>query len=1226
MSQGRHIFLSYRSTDAEFALKLAASLKNEGVNLWMDRLDIDPGDDWRKELGNALTGASAVIAILSPGYVASKYCQRELARADRLGHPVFPILLGAVAEHDWPLEIERYQYIDFSQWQDERAYTASLHRLVHILKERLAGNFHIVPTPHNRYRTNLAVELETRRGVVDYLERGSGAGGSSDEDTRPERRFARGWADSLHFVVVEHGLALNRTGQALPLPGYKTATRDIAGIVEQYPRFVLLGEPGSGKTTTLQQLALDAVRAQPSAMTRVPLPLLVHLADWDDRAELKDFIASQWPLESDPFKLMAEGDIVLYLDGLNEIGSQHSRKLSALRTWLASSIGPRRVIVTCRVRDYTGDVDLELPVVRMDALQPAHIRRFASRYLDDATSAAFVDQVLPGDDREERGKQALYDLARNAFSLSALLAVFRHQPGDTLPANRGTLLRQLTARMWLVKSADAALEGVTFAEVEAALSQLARAMIEDEAGVYVPYKVALQHLGSEALLEAAQHVHYLDVRLGKVRFSYQAQQEYFAAQALLHTPAEPTRPQLDERGMVIAGKWDGAMVMQCCLSDKPNQLALNIAKVNPFLAINCVASGAEISGSTLDSVTGKVLHFAGSPKKDVKVAIASVLAQIAPELALPMLVEAMRAGQWEIRSSATLALWELDARLLESLTQVIRDLDRVEDAALTAIRRLQDDALPTLVKLLRSEDRKIRRSAGWALGELRDQAAVPGLVQTLYDSDPMVAEEAARALSLLKDEAAIPWLVETLQHSNVRVRKAAARALGMTGEPALKPLLEAMRDGTEEMSCLVAEALSQIRLPVVTEILLDLTRATAAEVRCAAIEALDNRRDPPVVQRLIECLADETVVSGQKRICDVAARMLENVDTAEAKVALEGWKMTQNDRLPAIRARDGKSASTAKERLQHITRPKTGPLPPDPAQTPVSPPPSPTVSPPAASATPPPARTIKPLRQQSAPEASAATDTPSLTILESLLANIKRDTAWGERENAARALREYAGTLHGLKVPDVVKRLVQELNHPDWLVRWAATEALASVGDAQAAPALMAMVQDANWSVRVAVVRALLEVGESSATDVLLPLVGDKQNLVREAVAEALGVLRGPNAFSGVIALLQDSDAMVRLAAVTVLPRFTDAQVEPLAQAALQDENAHVRWAAAGALGKVGTAASVDALAWSLDDNDGPYWETDKIADRAAAALERIATPEALALVEMWRSRRAGSV
>src|SRR5690606_19673177 len=100
--------------------------------------------------------------------------------------------------------------------------------------------------------------------------------------------------------------------------------------------------------------------------------------------------------------------------------------------------------------------------------------------------------------------------------------------------------------------------------------------------------------------------------------------------------------------------------------------------------------------------------------------------------------------------------------------------------------------------------------------------------------------------------------------------------------------------------------------------------------------------------------------------------------------------------------------------------------------------------------TPPPARTIKPLRQQSAPEASAGTDTPSLTILESLLANIKRDTAWGERENAARALREYAGTLHGLKVPDVVKRLVQELNHPDWLVRWAATEALASVGDAQA--------------------------------------------------------------------------------------------------------------------------------------------------------------------------------
>jgi hypothetical protein len=88
-----HIFLSYRSSEVEFALKLAADLKNAGVKLWMDRLDISPGDDWRSSLEYAVLDSEAVIAVLSPEYVGSRYCLRELARADRLEKTIFPILL-----------------------------------------------------------------------------------------------------------------------------------------------------------------------------------------------------------------------------------------------------------------------------------------------------------------------------------------------------------------------------------------------------------------------------------------------------------------------------------------------------------------------------------------------------------------------------------------------------------------------------------------------------------------------------------------------------------------------------------------------------------------------------------------------------------------------------------------------------------------------------------------------------------------------------------------------------------------------------------------------------------------------------------------------------------------------------------------------------------------------------------------------------------------------------
>jgi hypothetical protein len=53
MSDNGHIFLSYRSIEADFALQLAADLKNIGVKLWMDRLDVGKG---RRRLGPGSPG------------------------------------------------------------------------------------------------------------------------------------------------------------------------------------------------------------------------------------------------------------------------------------------------------------------------------------------------------------------------------------------------------------------------------------------------------------------------------------------------------------------------------------------------------------------------------------------------------------------------------------------------------------------------------------------------------------------------------------------------------------------------------------------------------------------------------------------------------------------------------------------------------------------------------------------------------------------------------------------------------------------------------------------------------------------------------------------------------------------------------------------------------------------------------------------------------------------
>jgi hypothetical protein len=139
MVQSEYIFLSYRSLEVELGLKLTTDLKNVGIRVWMDRLEIRPADDWVNALSKGVDDCTAMIAIISPEYLKSQYCCRELHRADRLNRVVFPILLHPIEELGFPIELERKQFIDFSDWKTETRYQEQLTRLIEAIKGRF-GN------------------------------------------------------------------------------------------------------------------------------------------------------------------------------------------------------------------------------------------------------------------------------------------------------------------------------------------------------------------------------------------------------------------------------------------------------------------------------------------------------------------------------------------------------------------------------------------------------------------------------------------------------------------------------------------------------------------------------------------------------------------------------------------------------------------------------------------------------------------------------------------------------------------------------------------------------------------------------------------------------------------------------------------------------------------------------------------------------------------------------
>lgn len=133
----KYFFISYRSVEQDFALKLARDLLQVGYPVWMDRLHgVLPGDDWRQSLEQGVNNAAALLACVSRNYVESMWCRRELQRADSLKKPIFPILIGPMSDDIWPMEIQDKQYADFQNWTEATAYQVAFTSLLEGVRKR----------------------------------------------------------------------------------------------------------------------------------------------------------------------------------------------------------------------------------------------------------------------------------------------------------------------------------------------------------------------------------------------------------------------------------------------------------------------------------------------------------------------------------------------------------------------------------------------------------------------------------------------------------------------------------------------------------------------------------------------------------------------------------------------------------------------------------------------------------------------------------------------------------------------------------------------------------------------------------------------------------------------------------------------------------------------------------------------------------------------------------
>jgi eukaryotic-like serine/threonine-protein kinase len=240
----------------------------------------------------------------------------------------------------------------------------------------------------------------------------------------------------------------DQTQQTLP------RGRKIKDIFDEANRLLLiLGEPGSGKTTTLLQLARDLIAEVDAAFTQ-PVPVILNLSTWTNKQQpLAEWLVaelnSKYRLpKKDGQRWLKERRILPLLDGLDEVRAENRAACVEKINLLVTDYGLQGMIVCSRIKDYTA-LDVRLAFYRAIYIQPLSPEQ-VDEYLERAgDKLASLRATLQAD-------LALRNMAQSPLILNVMSLAYQNISAEDLSdsslntdkARRKHLFNTYVARMF----------------------------------------------------------------------------------------------------------------------------------------------------------------------------------------------------------------------------------------------------------------------------------------------------------------------------------------------------------------------------------------------------------------------------------------------------------------------------------------------------------------------------------------------------------------------------------------------------------------------------------------------------------------------------------------------------------------------------------------------------------------------------------------------------------
>jgi hypothetical protein len=246
-------------------------------------------------------------------------------------------------------------------------------------------------------------------------------------------------------------------------------------------KVAIIGEPGAGKTTILQEIAKEVEGVG-------GLPVFVKLADLEEKA-LEKYLLEDWlkyatgkrsvseDIQDDFVEQFNASRVWLLLDGVDEIAAT-GNLLSSLEKQLKGWIADARIVLTCRLNVWdVGKNDLytfekyRIQQLSYPDLVGDFIRNFFSKAGEPTKGEKLIEKL-------QQSQPRIRDLVKNPLRLTRLCRIWKRRQGE-LPQTKAELYKRFVETFYEWKDKPE-IDQDKRQLLEQALGELAKNAIDEE--------------------------------------------------------------------------------------------------------------------------------------------------------------------------------------------------------------------------------------------------------------------------------------------------------------------------------------------------------------------------------------------------------------------------------------------------------------------------------------------------------------------------------------------------------------------------------------------------------------------------------------------------------------------------------------------------------------------------------------------------------------------------